>query len=145
MADLFGYEKPALSSGQVASADFALVSLGSKNALVQSCDASYTQKIEEITQVGDTQIYWLPGRPSGQLSISKLVGSGGFFAGWSLGNCGKIDSAKIHVQGGRCGFTGGGTISFSGGVVETVQMRLGTQQQTIAETLQVKVASMSNS
>ena len=144
MADIFGYDKPAKSSGQVASADFALVSVGSKNALVQSVEASYTQKIEEVTQVGDTQIYWLPGKPSGAVSISKLVGSGGFLSGWSLSDCGKISSANVKVNGGRCGFTGSGTLSFSGGVVETVSIRLGSQQQTIAETINMRVASLSN-
>ncbi len=140
--DIFGYDKPALSSGQVASADYAVVSAGGVCALVQSVDASYTQKIEEISQVGDTQIYWLPGRPQGKLDISKLVGTGGFFKGFELGNCGKIDSAKVNVSGGRCGFKGDGMLSFSGGVVETVSMRVGTQQQTIAETISIKVSSM---
>lgn len=143
MADIFGYDKPAKSSGQIASADYAAVSVGGKNALVQSVDASYTQKIEEIMQVGDTQVYWLPGRPQGNLSVSKLVGSGGFFAGWTLSDCGKINNATVNVSGGRCGFTGNGSLSFTGGVVERVDMKLGTGQQTVAETISIRVASMS--
>ena len=143
MADIFGYDKPAKSSGQVASADYAAVTVGSKNALVQSVDASYSQKIEEIMQVGDTQVYWLPGRPQGKLDVSKLVGGGGFFSGWTLSDCGKINNATVNVAGGRCGFNGGGSLSFTGGVVENVQMRLGTDKQTIAETISIKVASMS--
>ena len=143
MADIFGYEQTAKSSGQIASADYAVVTVGSKNSLVQSVDASYTQKIEEISQVGDTQIYWLPGRPQGSLKVDKLVGSGGFFSGWSLANCGRINNATVNVAGGRCGFSGSGSLSFTGGVVENISMRLGTQQQTIAESVSIKVASIS--
>ena len=144
MADVFGYENNIKSSGQVASADFAIISIGNtgRNSLVQSVSATYQQRVEEITQVGDTQIYWLPGRPQGQIQISKLVGSGGFFNDWK-GECGKINAMSINMSGGRCGFSGGGNVTFDGGVVESLSLQLGTDRQTVAASATIKVASMS--
>jgi hypothetical protein len=148
MADIFGYDKPANSSGQVASSDFAAITIGSKNSLVQNVTASYTQRVEEITQVGDSQIYWLPGSPQGKLDVDKLVGVGKFFEGWQLDNCGKIASASVSLGGGgsnKCNLAGSGTISFAGAVVESVSIKLGSQQKTIGETISVKVTSLSAS
>jgi hypothetical protein len=149
MADIFGYEKPISSSGQVASADFALITVGGKNSLVQDVGVNYAQRVEEVTQVGDSQIYWLPGRTQGSLSITKLVGTGKFFEGWGLENCGVIASASVSLRGGgggsKCALSGTGTLSFAGAVAESFSVKLGAQQQTIAESINIKIASLSAS
>ena len=144
MRDVFSYDNNIKTQGQVASSDYARVSVkqgGGRNALVQSVDVSYRQQIEEITQVGSTQIYWLPGRPSGNISISSLVGSEGFFADWKA-PCGKLDTASINVEGGNCDFTGQGSLFFKGAVVESLTANLSTGRQTITQGAQVRVANM---
>lgn len=145
MADVFGYTNENKTSGQIASADFARVAIksgGGVNALVQSVDVSYQNRIEEITQVGSTQIYWLPGRPQGTISINSLVGNEGFFADWK-GPCGRIDTASISVSGGKCEFTGQGSLFFSGAVVESVSANFATGRQTISQGAQIRTSSMS--
>lgn len=149
MPDIFGYAKPTTSHGQLASADFALVTVGKANSIVQDVQVQYAQKVEEVSQVGDSQIYWIPGKPQGNVSVSKLVGSGKFFADWELGQCGVIASASVSLSGGGggnkgCSFQGKGTLSFAGGVVENFSVKLGAQQQTIAETISFKIASLSS-
>lgn len=147
MSDVFSYTNEIQPSGQIASSDFARIAVGSgsaRNALVQSCDVNYAQMIEEVTQVGSTQIYWLPGRPQGRVGVQSLVGSSGFFADWR-GECGKIDTASVQIQGGRCGFNGGGSLFFTGGIVESVTANVTTGRQTISQGAQVRVASMSAS
>lgn len=144
MQDVFSYDNNIKTSGQVASSDYARVSIkagGGRNALVQSVAVSYNQKIEEITQVGSTQIYWLPGRPSGNINISSLVGSDGFFSDWQA-PCGKIDTASISIDGGNCDFTGGGSLFFSGAIVESLNANISTGRQTITQGANVRVASM---
>lgn len=142
--DVFSYDNNISTSGQVASADYARISVGSgnaRNALVQSCDVNYAQQIEEVTQVGSTQIYWLPGRPQGRVGVQSLVGAGGFFSDWKA-PCGKIDTASIRVEGGKCDFQGSGSLFFTGAVVESLTTNITTGRQTIAQGAQVRVASM---
>tara|TARA_R110002110_G_scaffold49550_4_gene147119 strand:- start:902 stop:1345 length:444 start_codon:yes stop_codon:yes gene_type:complete len=144
MKDVFSYDNNIKTEGQVASADFARVSVkqgGGRNALVQSVDVNYQQQIEEVTQVGSTQIYWLPGRPQGKIGIQSVVGSDGFFGDWKA-PCGKIDTASISVEGGKCGFQGTGSLFFKGAVVESLNSQLNTGRQTIAQGASIRVANM---
>ena len=143
MADLFGYTRSGNSLGQVASSEFAAVNVGGKLALVQSANVSYAQQIDEVKAVGDSNIYWIPGRPSGSISVTKLVGTGGFFSGWNAGQCGQINSLSVNLQGGSCGFSGSGSLSFTGAVIESFSLELNSQSQTISETAQIKVATIS--
>lgn len=149
MADIFGYKHSGKSVGQIASADFAAVTVGKLGALVQSVDVGYAQKVEEVASVGDSQIYYVPGRPQGSLSISKLVGVGKFFDGWSTGACGVIDLATVSLSGGKgggdCNLRGTGSLRFDGGIIESMTVKLGTQSQTISESISVKVSSVSSS
>lgn len=144
MADIFTYQHRDRNNGQVASSDYAVVSIGNKqNALTQSVDVNYGQKIEEVTQVGSTQIYWMPGRPSGTITIQALVGKGGFFAGWKNQKCGVIANSTVRLNKSRCGFAGGGKMTFRGGIVESVTAQLNTQRQTIVHGATIKIASLS--
>jgi hypothetical protein len=145
--DVFTYENNIKTSGQVASSDFARISVkkgGGENSLVQSCEVRYGQQIEEVTQVGSTQIFWLPGRPQGTINIGTLVGSEGFFSDWAA-PCGKIDTASIRVSGGACDFEGQGTLHFSGAVVEALTASITTGRQTISQSATVRVGSMRTS
>jgi len=141
--DVFSYDNNVKTDGQVASSDFARISVGTgaRNSLVQSMDVRYQQQIEEITQVGDTQIYWLPGRPQGRIGVQSLVGSNGFFSDWKT-PCGKINIASVRVQGGRCGFNGSGLLTFEGAVVEGLNAQMSAGRQTIAQGADIRVASM---
>ena len=129
MRDVFSYDNNIATSGQVASADYARVSVkagGGRNALVQSVDVSYQQ---------------LPGRPMGRIGIQSLVGSDGFFADWKA-PCGKIDTASISIEGGNCDFEGQGSLFFKGAVVESLNANLSTGRQTISQGASVRVANM---
>jgi len=145
MRDVFSYDNNIKTEGQVASADYARISVkqgGGRNALVQNCEISYQQQIEEVTQVGSTQIFWLPGRPQGNINVGSLVGAGGFFSDWKA-PCGKIDTASIKIDdGNNCNFTGTGSLFFKGAVVESLTANISTGKQTIAQSARVKVANM---
>lgn len=143
MADLFGYSRTGNAIGQVASSEYAAVSAGSKLALVQSVAVQYQQQIDEVKAVGDSNIYWVPGRPSGSITVEKLVGSGNFFSGWSAGQCGEISSLSVNLQGGACGVSGGGSLSFTGAVVESFSLNMSSQNHTVSESATIKVATIS--
>jgi hypothetical protein len=73
--------------------------------------------------------------------MGSLVGSEGFFKEW-IAPCGKIDTASIKIEGGRCGFTGKGSLFFSGAVVESLTANLATQRQTITQGAAIRTSSM---
>lgn len=152
--DVFEYEKTVNTEGQVASADYAFIKVGNSNpigaaagdssagnALVQNLEITYGQQIEEVLQVGSTQIYWMPGRPQGKITISSLVGPGGFFSEWK-GKCGIIKFAEVKLKDDFCGFKGSGSLSFSGAVVESLTASMNTGKLTITQGATIRVANM---
>lgn len=143
--DVFGLDLKAHSKGEIASSEFAKLSIkgGDSAALVQSISVNYAQQIEPITQVGDPNVYWLPGRPSGSLSVTRLVGNGGFFAGWKNTQCGFIDSMAVSVDGERCNFQGKGRLIFGSGVVESFSAEINSQSFTIRESMSVRISQLS--
>ena len=143
--DVFGYENNIKTSGQIASADFARISVkqgGGQNALVQSVEVTYRQAIEEVIQVGSPQIFWMPGRPQGTITMGSLVGNDGFFTDWTGGECGSIDTASIRVDGGKCNFEGRGGLSFSGAIVESLTASITVGKQTISQGATIRTAGM---
>lgn len=143
MQDIFNYNRTSRSAGQVASSEFAVVSMGGRQSLVQQVSVQYGQQITPITQIGDVNIYLLPGRAQGTVNCTKLVGSGGFLAGWRNRECGKITPMSVNMAGSRCGFTGRGSLSFDGGIIENVQITLSSEQLQISESVTIRIASMS--
>lgn len=143
MQDIFNYNRTSRSAGQVASSEFAVVSMGGRQSLVQQVSVQYGQQITPISQIGDVNIYLLPGRAQGTVNCTKLVGSGGFLAGWRNRECGKITPMSVNMAGSRCGFTGRGSLSFDGGIIENVQITLSSEQLQISESVTIRIASMS--
>lgn len=99
MADIFG--RSQISTGGVFLSDKALMTMSGSDelavgALVQNVEATYSQQVNSVFELGSNKIYQMMGRATGQLTIGKLVGSQSF--GKALFNA--------------C--TGGGTVMFSG-------------------------------
>ncbi len=143
MQDIFNYNRTQKSAGQVASSEFAVVSMGGRQSLVQQVTVQYGQTITPITQIGDVNIYLMAGRASGTVNCTKLVGSGGFLSGWRNRECGKITPMSVNMSGSRCGFSGRGSLSFDGGILESVQITLSSEQLQISESATIRIASMS--
>jgi len=143
MIDIFGHNRTARSAGEIASSEFAAISVGGQNALVQNFQANYTQQVDQIFEVGDTNIHFVPGRASGTINVTKLVGSGGFFSIWRGNTCGRITPVSVRVDGGKCGFTGSARLNFDGGIIQSFSLSMNAQQLQIAESASILVASMS--
>lgn len=145
MQDIFNYNRTSKSAGQVASSEFAVISMGGKQSLVQSVTVQYGQQVTPLTQIGDVNIYFMAGRAQGSVTCAKLVGAGGFLAGWRGSDCGKITPMSVNLAGGRCGFSGSGSLTFDGGILESVTITLSSEQLQISESAQIRIASMSAS
>jgi len=142
MSDIFGYEKNGTAIGQVASSEFVSINVGGKISLAQSVTATYGRTITEVSNIGDSMIYWLPGRPKGTFAVEKLVGSGGFLKDFAIGACGEMSGVSVNANSGRC-TTGAGAISMDGVIAESVTIRVSSDSLTVAESLTARVASMS--
>lgn len=141
MADIFGYNRTARATGQIASSEFAIVTVGGTQSLVQNTQVNYGQDIRTIFEIGNPNIYWVPGHASGTVDCTTLVGPGGFFAGWTGGLCGAISNISVSAAGGTC-YTGGGSLYFDGGIVARVTATLTAGTMEISQSVSVQVATM---
>jgi len=144
MKDVFGRERTAVSSGEIASSEAAIITAGGEQALVQSVTCNYSQAIDTVTEIGKPNVYWVPGKSNGTINISKLVGKK-FFEGWTGTTCGAIESLAVKVSGESCGFSGSGGVDFDGGMLESVGFNMTAQQMQITNQCTIRVASMSAS
>jgi hypothetical protein len=146
MQDFFGAEKTVKSSNQIASSEYALITVGQRQSLVQSVQAQYGQEVRPIYEIGAPVVYLVNGHSSGNVSMSRLVGATGFFA--SLGNvgaaCGAITPVNIQLSGGgACYASASGGLTFDGAKVQGVTLSLGAGQIEMTESVQMMVSNMS--
>lgn len=143
MADFFGHNRTIKSSNQLASSEYARISVGSRVDLAQSVTANYSQQIRPIFEIGAPSIFFVAGHAQGSVNVGRLVGSGGFFSNFNARNCGRVQPVSISGGGGGvCTGGGGGTISFDGGMIETVSLTITAGQIEMTEGVNIRVASM---
>ena len=94
---IFNTQRTVKSSGQVASSEYALVTIGGRTELGQSVSGSYTRQIRDLYELGSTTVLWLTGREMGNMTFNRLVGARGFFDGWGGEDCGEITSNDSDV------------------------------------------------
>lgn len=141
MADIFGYNRTARATGQIPSSEFAVVTVGKTQTLVQSTTVNYGQDIRTIFEIGNPNIYWVPGHASGTVSCSSLVGPGGFFAGWKGMKCGAITPISISTSNGTC-YTGSASMYFDGGIIANVTASLTAGTMEISQSVTVNIATL---
>jgi len=142
MPDIFNYDNPVRMEGALATADFAYVYFnGARLSLLQNFTMDYRHQVQEIAEVGNPNIYWIPGRPSGAVNVGKLVGDGGIFSSFKL-DCGRVGQISVDVTGGKCGYQGNGSASFSAGIIESVSFTVNTGQLTMAESASLRVTNL---
>jgi hypothetical protein len=146
--DFFGYNRDVKPNGQIASSEFATLSLGSRMALVQSVQATYSQSVNSKFEVGSPTLFWVTGQPQGNIQFSRLVGKGGFLSAFGeLENaCGKVIGVAIGLDGtGGCSAVtnaGGRGVQFSGGVPENINISFSAGTLEVSEGAALRVASM---
>ncbi len=144
MPSIFGTTRTAKASGEMASSEFAKVTLGGETSLGQSVNGAYTRQIQTIFELGNPNVYWIGGHENGTLSLGRLVGKNGFFGNLEVGSCGEITPVGVDVTSGTC-TTGSGGLSISDAVVESVGFQLTAGELQIGETVSIRFASLSRS
>lgn len=144
MPTIFGTTRTAKASGEMASSEFAKVTLGGETTLGQNVTGSYNRQIQTIFELGNPNVYWIGGHEQGTLSLGRLVGKNGFFANLTTGNCGEITPVGINIAAGTC-TTGSGGLSISDAVVESVGFQMSAGELQIGETVSIRFSSLSRS
>lgn len=142
-ADFFGHNRIIKSANQLASSEYARISVGGRIDLAQNVSANYGQQIRPLFEIGAPSVFFVTGHAQGTVSVGRLVGNGGFFANFNGSQCGRIQPVSISGGGGGpCAGGGGGTISFDGGIIESVSLQITAGQIEMTEGVVVRVASM---
>ena len=142
MPSIFGTNRTAKASGEMASSEFAKVTLGGEVTLGQSVNINYSRTIETIYELGNPNVYWIGGHEQGSFSIGRLVGKKGFFSGLNLGACGEITPVGIDVGSGQC-TTGAGGLTVTDAVIESVATQMNAGALQISETITARFAMLS--
>lgn len=144
--EFFGYQRTGNAIAQVVSSEYATISAGGGAvSLVQQVQADYQQEIRAVFAVGDPNLYWVTGHPQGTIQVVRMAGKTGFFSSFRGGQCGRIDSLSINAtQGLVCaeGVGGGGTISFTGALIQGLQLNMQAGRVEIMEGVTIRTASL---
>lgn len=140
---IFNTTRQTRSRGQVASSEYALVTIGARTELGQNINGTYTRQIQTIFEIGSPNILWLAGHEQGTLSFSRLVGSRGFFSGWEGNECGEIRPVSVQLGGGPCVAAASGGLRFGGTMIEAVNFTMQAGTLEITEGISLRVASLS--
>lgn len=141
--DFFGHNREIKSSNQLASSEYAVLTVSGKVDLCQSVNIDYGQDIRPIYEVGSPSVYFVAGHAQGTVSFGRLAGAGGLFSNVSGAACGVISSLSLEIGAGGCYAGGGGSVSFEGGFVERINLSMQAGAIEITEGATIRVATMS--
>ena len=143
---IFNTSRQTKTSGQVASSEYALITIGGRTELGQQVRGNYTRQIQTIFEIGSPNVMWLAGHEQGTLNFSRLVGSKGFFSGWDddADACGVINPVAVDFTGGtQCLAKATGGLLFEGAMIESLDFSMQAGTLEITEGINLRVASIS--
>ena len=151
--DIFGYkrEKPTA----VFSSDLATLNISGtdvKGYLVQNWNFQYSHDVQEIYEIGSSNIYWVKGHPTGQGQLGRIIGKSGsqlkFFSDKAYDACQGGDDMIIKMKPGICTTAGTDsvadevTLTLVGCIVTSIGFAVQAQDVKIMEDLRIKFASL---
>ncbi len=153
MSDIFGYNRSGRPQA-VFSSDKAHFTVEGKGEgyMIQQWDFTYQQNVQEIFELGSSNLYWVRGQPQGQGTIGRIIGGG---TGIDLlvpdsarDICSNSStSVDIEFNPGECvsaaGATGANRITLDGVVITSVGFNSSVQDMMIRQNLQIRFAKMS--
>jgi len=150
MADIFGYNRNARPEKVFTTENSTLTISGSGvGYMIQNWNISYQQQVQEIFELGSSNLYWLKGQPQGQGTIARIVGNDGG-SGISLMPPGAFDlcdggvTMNISASGGDC--DGGGpaiNIAMDGVVVTALGFSMSVQDMMVQQNFGWRFAKLS--
>lgn len=147
MADIFNRQNVPV--GGVFLSDKAIMTVsGDANlgvgALVQNVDATYTQQVSSVFELGSNKVYQMMGRALGNLTIGRIVGTTEF-AEALFDNCKGGGTVMFQGEPGACYGVDPGTFNrtLTGVFITNYGFSMNTQELMIRENLQAVFSGMS--
>ena len=139
--DFFGYNRNIGSSNELASSEYATLSINGKVNLCQSVRVDYGQDVKPIYEVGNPSVYFVTGHAQGTISFGRIAGGGSFWSNLKNSQCGQIGMVSLNSEGKGC-YGSGGKLNFDGAIITSVSLSINTGAIEINEEAQLRVASM---
>jgi hypothetical protein len=148
--DIFGYKRNPKPAAVLTTEDSILVIGGSNAAgggqantgfLVQSWNIEYNQQVEEIFELGSSNVYWKKGRPTGQGTIGRIVGGTNgaaaktFFPKDAFDACLRGATMQFIGGGSSCGTTSPVKFTMSGVLVAGLGYQSQVQDAQVNENI----------
>lgn len=138
MADIYGYNQEVKAGEVVASKDVIVQIDSGRTALVQSVQGSYTHQVAPQFEIGSSTMYLVNGQPSGNLTMSTLVGKGGWLDGLLSGKpaCGDLSSIQFKISNSDCNLSVGKPIlRFESALAQSYSFSIQAGQLTVTQTV----------
>ncbi|MFC1453585.1 hypothetical protein ACFLQL_00205 [Verrucomicrobiota bacterium] len=149
--DIFGYERAA-SPSAVFSSELATLNFAgsdSKGLMVQGWDITYSQEIQELYEIGSSNMYWVRGHPIGQGRVQRILGTGNVKLlpedAYNVCNGGSTFEIAMHT--GSCGEDAGTVdlrLSMGGCVVSQVGFSVTIQDIRVNSNIAWRFASLAD-
>jgi len=143
MKTVFNSERRTRSAGRVASSEYAIVTVGGRSELGQNISGTYSRNIATIHELGSPGVIWVPGFESGTLTFSRLVGTAGFFSGWTGSACGVLNPVSVDLGAGECVAIASGGLRFSDAMIESFNFAMQAGNVEITEGVSMRIGGMS--
>lgn len=153
MADIFGYNRTKPQT--VFSNDNAALDIEGKGTgyMIQQWSIGYQQNVQEIFELGSSNLYWVRGQPQGQGTFGRIIGGAGgsdvkFLPREAFDVCNGGVAMTITMGVGSCGGEDAGaavvSLGLDGVIVTSFGFNASVQDMMIRQSVQIKFASLSD-
>lgn len=141
MPSIFNTTRNVTNQGDMASSEYAAITVGSQISLGQNVSGTYGRQIQTVYELGRPEIYWISGHEQGQMSVARLVGKNGFFDAIASTQCGAINNLKIDLSSSTCS-KGSGGLAFDGAMLESVTFGMQSGTLEISEGMSMRFQTL---
>jgi hypothetical protein len=152
--DIFGYKRQKPRG--VFSSDLATLNISGttlKGALVQNWNFQYSHDVQEIYEIGSSNLYWVKGHPIGQGQLGRIIGADKanlkFFSDKAYDSCQGGDDMTIKMKPGMCDAATNTdstaqevTVKLIGCIVTSIGFAIQAADVKIMEDIRIRFASL---
>lgn len=147
MQDVIGYNVQAKTK-EIVTSEYAVLDggFGATN-LVQQCNIQYGHRVEPKYEAGTSTVYYVNGQPSGQMSVSRLVGRGGFLDYHLMGQDNSVGVRTFHlsVNTSKVQVVGTDSLTLGGVMFQTAAISYGMGGMEVTENANYIISSLGRS
>lgn len=110
-------------------------------ALVQNCSVQYSMEFRDIYELGSSNLYYVQGRPRGQMSVGRIIGEIG--TEFSSDPCNPATINVRGMSGSKCGAAAEINYTLHNAVVVDYGFSISVEDMMIRENMAFKFSHLS--